>query len=109
METGNIKDENLFSKKIGEKEKRKLKAQREKKRSAWMGLAVIGMIGWSVAVPTLLGVALGMWIDKCYPEHRNHLWTLNLLVIGLIIGCILAWQWINKEDKAMHKNNEEEK
>ncbi len=108
METEKSEDKNSFSKLIGEKENRKLKAQHEKKRSAWMGLAVIGMIGWSVTVPALLGVALGMWLDKCYPEHRFHIWTLNLLMIGLITGCLIAWQWISKENKSMHKNQKEE-
>ena len=29
-----------------------------------------GLIGWSVAIPTLLGAALGMWLDK---HHRARI------------------------------------
>ena len=39
------------------------------------------MIGWSVAVPTLIGVAIGWWIDRQYPSRYSC--TLMCLVIGL--------------------------
>jgi len=38
------------------------------------------VIGWSVAIPTLLGAALGLWLDQHYPG--KHAWTLALLVAG---------------------------
>jgi ATP synthase protein I len=44
-------------------------------------LGMMGLIGWSVAVPTLLGAALGIWLDKHHPG--KHSWTLALLVAGL--------------------------
>ena len=66
---------------------------------------MFGMVGWSVAVPTLLGAALGIWLDKNYPESFS--WTLTFLIIGLITGCIIAWYWVDKEDKEMHQNKEE--
>jgi ATP synthase protein I len=30
-----------------------------------------------------------------------------LLVIGLIIGCLNAWHWVAKEDKAMREEQED--
>jgi hypothetical protein len=45
---------------------------------------MMGLIGWSVAIPTLLGAALGVWLDKRHPG--SHSWTLMLPVIGLAIG-----------------------
>jgi ATP synthase protein I len=30
-----------------------------------------------------------------------------LLVIGLAIGCLNAWHWVAKEDKAMHNDQED--
>jgi ATP synthase protein I len=59
-----------------------------------------GLIGWSVAVPTLAGVALGVWLDKRHPGTFS--WTLALLVAGLMIGCLNAWFWVAQQDKAMH-------
>jgi len=104
MET---KNKDKFRKEIGEKEKQKLKALHENKRSVWAGLGTFGMVGWSVAVPTILGTALGLWLDKNYPESIS--WTLTFLVAGLFIGCLIAWQWVAKENKMMHQDKEEKK
>ena len=62
------KDTNYFANEVGEKANRKLKALGENKRSVWFGLGMFGIIGWTVAVPTLLGAALGIWMDKKYPQ-----------------------------------------
>lgn len=95
-----------FSEQIGRQERRKIQAQRGKSRSIWFGFAMFGLIGWSVAVPTLLGIALGIWIDKHYPSPRS--WTLMLLMIGLIIGCLNAWYWVKKEQQAISSDLESE-
>jgi ATP synthase protein I len=97
-------EENTFSKEVAKKEKRKLKALKEK-NGVWFGLGMMGMVGWSVAVPALLGAALGIWLDKSYPQTFS--WTLTFLMVGIIGGVIIAWSWVNKEDKEVHKNNEE--
>ncbi len=94
---------NSFEKVVGDKEERKLQAQREKK-SVWAGLGLFGMIGWSIVVPTILGAALGMWLDKHYKNDFS--WTLSLLVAGLMLGCLIAWNWVQKENNEIHKNNE---
>jgi ATP synthase protein I len=82
---------------------RKLKAQRSPERGVWFGLGMIGLIGWSVVIPTLLGAGLGMWLDKHHPGR--HALTLALMVAGLSLGCLNAWRWIEQEDKAMHVEN----
>jgi len=91
---------------IGAKAARKLKARRQRKQGVWVGLGMMGLVGWSVVVPTLLGAALGIWLDKHYPS--SHPWTLALLMAGLVLGCVNAWVWVDKEDKAMHEAQEEE-
>ena len=101
----NIKNEDFFSGQIAAKEKQKLKALKNKDKGVWMGLGVMGMVGWSVAVPTLLGAALGVWLDKKYPEHFS--WTLSCLILGLVTGSIIAWYWVAKEDKEMHNDKDE--
>lgn len=82
----------------------KLKARRDASQSVWSGLGMMGLIGWSVVVPTLLGAALGLWLDGRHPGSRS--WTLALLVAGLIIGCMNAWHWVVKEDQAMREEQE---
>ncbi|MCA9421848.1 MAG: AtpZ/AtpI family protein [Nitrospira sp.] len=96
--------ETILAKKVGTKATRKLKAQRHKTRTVWFGLGMMGLVGWSVAIPTLLGAALGLWLDKRYPGP--HSWTLALLFIGLFIGCVNAWHWVTREDKEIQAEQE---
>jgi ATP synthase protein I len=94
-----------LSRAVNEKAERKLRAQRHVTRTVWFGLGMMGLIGWSVAIPTLLGAGLGLWLDRHYPDGRS--WTLVLLVAGLAVGCFNAWHWVTKEDKAMREEQEE--
>jgi len=93
-----------FAAQVGAKAARKLKARRNSAQGVWFGLGMMGLIGWSVVVPTLLGAALGSWLD----EHHSgkHSWTLALLVAGLAIGCLNAWHWVAREDKAIREEQE---
>lgn len=97
-------DPKSFSQQVGIKANRKLQAKRHRTPGVWFGLGTMGIIGWSVVVPTLAGAALGLWLDKHYP--RNQSWTLMLLVAGLVVGCFNAWMWVSKEDRAMHEEQE---
>ena len=86
-----------LEKQVGAKESRKMKGRREKDRSIWFGLGMFGLIGWSVAIPTLIGVAVGIWIDHTWPSRFS--WTLMLLFIGVILGCVNAWHWVKRESR----------
>ena len=90
----------LFADQVGSKAARKLRARRNGAPGVWFGLGMMGLIGWSVAVPTLLGAALGTWLDAKHPGA--HHWTLALLVAGLMLGCLNAWRWVARQDSAMH-------
>ena len=94
----------LFAGQVGAKAARMLKARRNPAPGVWFGLGMMGLIGWSVVVPTLLGAVLGLWLDKHYPGGRS--WTLALLMAGLTIGCLNAWHWVAKEDQAMRDERE---
>jgi ATP synthase protein I len=99
--------EAAFSRKIGALEGRKLKAKRRGVQGIWLGLGMFGLIGWTVTIPALLGVLLGLWIDSHYPGI--HSWTLSLLIIGLFIGCLNAWFWVAKEEKAIRQDEEQKR
>lgn len=71
-----------------------LRAQSEK-GDVWRSLAILGLVGWSVAVPTLVGAALGAWIDHRWPSRFS--WTLMLLISGLVLGCTNAWLRIKRD------------
>ena len=105
-ESKDEKNGTTLSRQVGVKEARKLKARRNSTPTVWFGLGMMGLIGWSVAIPTLLGATLGLWLDRHYPGGRS--WTLALLVAGLAIGCMNAWHWVSKEDKAMRDEQEDD-
>ncbi len=79
-----------------------MRARSRGDQSVWFGLGMFGLVGWSVSIPTVLGVALGVWIDLRWPSRYS--WTLMLLVIGVALGCMNAWFWLSRE----RKNLEEE-
>lgn len=98
--TRSSKSETAFVRVVAAKAARKLRVQGGPKRDVWSGLGMSGMIGGSVAGPTLLGAMLGVWLDRRYPGA--HSWALMLLVFGLAIGCANAWHWMSREGEAMH-------
>jgi ATP synthase protein I len=95
-----------FDRVVASKAARKLRVQREGTQSAWFGLGMSGLIGWSVAVPTFCGVLLGLWLDAKYPGKTS--WTLALLFAGLFIGCLNAWHWVAQQDREMQRENSED-
>ena len=84
-----------FPEDVGVKERRKIKARRERDRGVWFGFGMFGMVGWAVAIPTVIGVAIGVWIDKTWPGPYS--WTLMCLFIGVVLGCLNAWYWVKRE------------
>lgn len=83
---------------VGKKESRKIKGRKEaKSKSFWFGMGMSGIIGWSITIPTLLGIALGIWIDKKWPSPIS--WTITLLGVGIAIGCLNAWRWMKMSGK----------
>lgn len=82
---------------VNKKCKKKLDARQKRQRSLFFGLGVFGVVGWSVAIPTLIGAMIGRWLDA----HSNLQisWTLTCIFLGMVVGCVIAWNWINKEGK----------
>lgn len=80
---------------IGRDAARKQAARDKPGPSPLRGVGVFGMIGWAVAVPTVAGAFLGLWLDVAYPQTFS--WTIALILGGVVIGGFLAWRWIDKE------------
>lgn len=106
METKDSKQPSKLGREVGSKEERKLRARRREKQSIWFGFGIFGLVGWSVAAPTVLGAALGIWLDGHYPQRFS--WTLTMLITGIAIGCFNAWYWVDKESKAIQKDLEDD-
>lgn len=78
---------------VGKKERRKLEAKR-RGDELWFGLGMFGLVGWSVAIPTLVGIAIGVLIDRAWPGPIS--WTLTFLFVGIVLGCLNAWYWVSR-------------
>ncbi|MGR9085611.1 MAG: AtpZ/AtpI family protein [Gammaproteobacteria bacterium] len=74
---------------------RRMKARSNPHRIVWFGFGMFGLVGWSVAVPTLLGITLGIWLDHEWNGRIS--WTLTFLFVGVVLGCINAWYWVQRE------------
>jgi len=95
-----------FSDRVHHREQRRLDPKRRERR-IWFGLGMFGVVGWSVALPTVVGTLLGVWIDTHLPSRYS--WTLMLLGIGLGSGCASAWHWLQGERRSIGDQEEKKK
>lgn len=86
-----------FGQEVGRKARRKLRARSDPRRGAWFWFGMFGLVGWSIAIPTLLGILAGVWLDRLFPGKES--WTLTLLLLGAALGCVNAWYWVKQEHR----------
>ncbi len=82
---------------VGRKVEKKIDARRSRKRGLWYGLGMFGLVGWAVALPTLVFLAVGIWLDNRLDDGFS--WTLAMLLAGIFVGCLNAWYWVSSESK----------
>ncbi|PXX91816.1 ATPase F0F1 [Marinobacter vulgaris] len=90
---------------IGRRAQRLKKARDNAGVSPLRGLGVFGMIGWSVAVPTVGGAFLGLWLDRTVPQ--DFPWVLALILGGVTLGSFIAWAWIGRESREEEDNHDD--
>lgn len=105
-EKGHQESRDRLSRKVATEASRKMKARRRPDRGIWFGLGLFGVIGWSVAIPTLLCIALGVWLDAHWPAGFS--WTLTLLFVGIVLGCLSAWHWLSREREIIEREEEDQ-
>ena len=74
--------------------RRQRRERGDRERSFAQDLATIGVLGWTIVLPVLGGIALGRWLDRILDTGLTF--TSALLVVGLAIGCTLAWRRMNE-------------
>lgn len=87
-------EEAEFRRTVREKAERK-RGARGRRDDVWFWLGMFGMVGWSVVVPMVIGVGVGIWLDSTTSTRIS--WTLTGLAVGLAVGCAIAWYWIRQE------------
>ncbi|SMP52085.1 AtpZ/AtpI family protein [Anoxynatronum buryatiense] len=94
MDKKKLSPEEKMKHKIQSDAAKKIKAKTEKD-DIMFGLGVFGIVGWSIAIPTLMGVAAGAYLDNRFPTGFS--WTLTLLFAGILAGCFNAWHWVKEK------------
>ncbi len=84
-------DEDHFVKEVRQQAER---ARHGRQMSFWQGLSLVGAVGWMVVVPALIGIFIGRWFDRRF--EQGIFWTLSLLLIGLVLGCLSAWRHVRE-------------
>ena len=54
--------------------------------------ALLTVYGFQVAIPVVLGIFSGLFLDKCFPVAHLS-WTLNLILLGFLVGFYNANAW----------------
>jgi ATP synthase protein I len=65
---------------------------REGNPSVVRHLAQIGVLGWIIVVPILMGIFVGRWLDRTFDSGLFY--TAPLLMLGAALGCWSAWKWM---------------
>jgi ATP synthase protein I len=86
---------NRLDEAVRKRRERRATWRREGERSLGQNLAMIGALGWTIVSPILIGVLGGHWLD--HHLGSGVFWTLSLLVVGLALGCKLAWDRMFRE------------
>ena len=66
--------------------------QHEGELSVARRLAQIGVLGWIIVTPILIGVFAGRWLDSRL--HTGLFFTAPLLLMGAVLGSWSAWKWM---------------
>jgi ATP synthase protein I len=76
---------------------RRERARHRHDESVWAWLGTFGLVGWTIAVPTVLGLALGRFIDDRVETSLSF--TITFLVAGVAVGVSMAWYWVRRESE----------
>ncbi|WP_250441767.1 AtpZ/AtpI family protein [Caballeronia sp. AZ1_KS37] len=57
----------------------------------------IGVLGWAIVMPTLLGLAIGHWLDRRFATRV--FFSAPLLMLGACVGLWSAWKWMHRQNR----------
>jgi ATP synthase protein I len=66
---------------------------REREPSMARFIGQIGVLGWIIVTPTLIGLFVGRWLD--HKLGTGIFWSAPLMLVGVVIGCWSAWRWMH--------------
>lgn len=70
--------------------------------------AFLTVYGFQVAIPVVLGIFLGLFLDKVWPV-KHVSWVLNFILLGFLTGLFNANVWFYHMMEIHKKNKEKNK
>jgi len=58
-------------------------------------LGQIGILGWTIVVPALIGLFIGRAIDRAF--GTGIFFSAPLLMLGVAFGFWSAWRWMHRQ------------
>ena len=58
-------------------------------------LGQIGVLGWAIVAPILIGVVAGRWLDGTF--RTGIFFTAPLIMLGAVGGRWTAWRWMHRQ------------
>jgi len=77
---------------------RKRQGLEEPEPSLGSRLGQMGILGWTIVLPTLLGLVLGHWLDHRF--GTGVFFSAPLLMIGAGFGLWSAWKWMHRQTRS---------
>jgi ATP synthase protein I len=70
-------------------------ARSEREPSFAARLGQIGVLGWAIVIPILIGVVIGRWLDRAF--ETGVFFTAPLIMLGAAAGLWTAWRWMHRQ------------
>jgi ATP synthase protein I len=74
---------------------RRMRWRTEGEPSVMRFVGQVGVLGWIIVAPTLLGLFVGRWLDRSF--GTGIFWSAALLVLGVTLGFWSGWRWMHRQ------------
>jgi ATP synthase protein I len=88
-------DDDAVATAVRRRSERERRWVREGEPSVARFVGQIGVLGWIIVIPSLVGLFVGRWLDRKF--GTGIFWSAPLLLVGLGVGCWSAWKWMHKQ------------
>jgi ATP synthase protein I len=75
--------------------KREAEGRADPEPSLGARLGQIGILGWTIVLPTLLCLFFGRWLDRIF--GTGIFFAAPLLMVGAAFGFWSAWRWMHRQ------------
>jgi len=59
-------------------------------------LGQIGVLGWAIVLPILIGLFIGRWLDRLL--QSGVMFSAALIMVGAAAGLWSAWRWMHRHN-----------